>query len=188
MEQDVENIAVSLFDFVKQNDAVGATAYRFGELPALVVADIAGRRTDKPCDRVLFHVFRHIDADNTAFVVEESFRQSFRQFGFADARRSEEYKRADRTVGVFDTCAGAKNRFADDFNGFVLPDNAFVQSVFEVQKFFAFAGQHLGKRNARPAADDLSNIFLADFLLQQARILLRGDFFFDFLKRVLQLR
>ena len=114
---------------------------------------------------MFLHVFAHVDADNGAFVVEESLRQSLSKFRFANARRTKEDERTDWAIGVFDTCAGAENCLADGFNRLVLPDNALVQSVFQVQKFFAFARQHFRQRNARPAADNFGNIFLADFLL-----------------------
>ena len=165
LQKDVENIAVRLFDFVKENDAVGAAANLFGKLPALVVADITGRRADKSCDRVLFHVFGHVNANDTALVVEESLRQRLSQFRFADARRTQKDKRTDWAIGIFDTCAGAEDSLADNFNRLILTDNALMQSIFKVQKFFALARQHLCKRNARPAAHNLCNIFLADFFL-----------------------
>ena len=58
------------FDLVKQHDRVGATAHGFGQLSALVVADISRRRADQAADGVLFHVFAHVDANHGMFVVK----------------------------------------------------------------------------------------------------------------------
>jgi peptide deformylase len=48
---------VRLLDFVEQDHGVGLAAHGLGELAALVVADVAGRRADHPRDAVLLHVF-----------------------------------------------------------------------------------------------------------------------------------
>jgi len=48
LKQRVEDIGMRLLDLVEQHDAVGPTTHRLGELPAFLVADVAGRRADEP--------------------------------------------------------------------------------------------------------------------------------------------
>ena len=48
LQQDVEDLGVRLLDLVEQHDGVRAAAHGLGELPALLVADVAGRRADEP--------------------------------------------------------------------------------------------------------------------------------------------
>ena len=64
LQQDVEDVVVGLLDLVEQDDRVRAPAHGLGELAALLVADVAGRRADEPRDGVLLHVLRHVDADH----------------------------------------------------------------------------------------------------------------------------
>ena len=138
---------------------------------------------------MFFHVFGHVNANYTAFVVEKSFGESFCQFGFSYAGRSEKDKRSDWAIWIFDTCAGTENRFADGSNCFILSDNSFMQSVFQVQKFFAFAHKHFCKRNARPTTYNAGNVFFADFFFQKAIVfILRGNFFFKFFQSLHELR
>ena len=47
LQQHVEDLGVRLLDLVEQDDGVRAPAHRLGELAALVVADVAGRRADE---------------------------------------------------------------------------------------------------------------------------------------------
>ena len=148
LQQDVENIGMSLFDFIEEDDAVGVTAYGFGELTAFIIADISRRRTDQTGYGVLFHVFRHIDTDDIAFVVKEGFCQCLCQFGLADTGRSEEDERADRTIGVLDTGTGTDDGIADDADGFILADDTLMEGIVEVKQFFPFAGHHLGNGDA----------------------------------------
>ena len=61
LEQDVEDVVVRLLDLVEEDDAVGPAAHGLGELAALVVADVAGRRADQPRDGVLLHVLGHVE-------------------------------------------------------------------------------------------------------------------------------
>lgn len=84
LEEDIEDFGMGLFDFVEEDDAVGATADGLGELAAFFVAYIAGRRPNEAADAELFAVFAHVDADHGALVVEEEFGQGLYGFGFAD--------------------------------------------------------------------------------------------------------
>ena len=44
LQQGVEHVGVRLFDLVEEHDRIGLAPDRFGELAALLVADVAGRR------------------------------------------------------------------------------------------------------------------------------------------------
>ena len=88
LQQDVEHVRMRLLDLVEQDDLIGPAPHRFGERAAFFVADIARRRADQPRDRVLLHVFRHVDADQRILVVEQIFGQRLGQLGLADAGRA----------------------------------------------------------------------------------------------------
>src|SRR5690242_21959197 len=45
---------------------LGTAAHRFGELPALFVADVARRRADQARHRVLLHVLAHRSEEHTS--------------------------------------------------------------------------------------------------------------------------
>ena len=47
LKQDIEYIGVSFLDFIEKHYRVGFAPYCFGELSALVVANISGRRSDE---------------------------------------------------------------------------------------------------------------------------------------------
>ena len=78
----------------------GRPPHRLGELAALLVADVAGRRADQPGDRVLLAVLAHVDADHRPLVVEQEVGQRLGQLGLADAGRAEEEEGAGGAVGV----------------------------------------------------------------------------------------
>ena len=50
--------------------------------------------------------------------------------------RSQEDEGTDRTVRVFDAGTGADDGVADDADGFVLTDDAFMERFVEVEQFF----------------------------------------------------
>ncbi len=113
LQQDVEDLRVGLLDLVEQDHGVRPAADRLGELAALVVADVAGRRTDQPRHRVLLGVLAHVDADDRPLVVEQEVRERLGQLGLADAGRAEEQERAGRPVGVGDAGPGAPDGVGD---------------------------------------------------------------------------
>ena len=89
LQQHVEHIGMRLLDLVEQHDLIGPPPHRLGERAALVIADIARRRADQPGDRMLLHVFRHVDAHHRVLVVEQECRKRLGKFGLADAGRAQ---------------------------------------------------------------------------------------------------
>ena len=71
-----------LFDLIEEHHGIRMPPHRLGELPALVVADIARRRTDEPRHGVLLHVFAHVESDDGILVIEKEFGQRLAQLGF----------------------------------------------------------------------------------------------------------
>ena len=102
LQEDVEDVRMGLFDFVEEDDAVRTTADGFSELAPFIIADISRRSPDQAGYGMFFHVFRHIDTDDVAFIIEEGFSQGLGQFGLADTGRAEEDEGTNRTVRILD--------------------------------------------------------------------------------------
>ena len=160
---------MGLLDLVEQDDGVRAPAHRLGELAALLVADVAGRRADEPRDGVLLHVLGHVDADHRVLAVEHELRQRAGQLGLADAGRAEEQERADRAVGVGQAGPRAAQRVGDGLDGFLLADHAQVEALLHVDELLDLALDEPGDRDAGPLADDLGDLLDVDALGQVHR-------------------
>ena len=130
LQEQVEDVRMSLLDLVQEDDGVGTALDALGELTALLVTDVARRRADELGDGVLLHKLRHVEADEGFFRAEEELGEGARDFGFADAGGTEEEKRADGTRGVLEAGTGAANRTGEGRNGLVLGDDALVQLFF----------------------------------------------------------
>ena len=120
-------------------DGVRAPAHGLGELAALLVADVAGRRADQPRDGVLLHVLRHVDADHRVLRVEHELGERAGQLGLADAGRAEEQERADRPVRVAQARARAAQGVGDRHDRLVLADDAPVQALLHVHELLDLA-------------------------------------------------
>ena len=150
LQQQVEDVGMRFLDLVEQHDRVRTAAHGFGQLTAFFVADVSRRRADQTRDRVLLHVLRHVDADHRLFVVEQELGDAARDFGLADAGRSEEDERADRAIGVLQPGARTADRPRDDVDRRVLADDALVQLLVHVE-------QLLGLGLREPADRDLAS-------------------------------
>ena len=95
LQQDVEDVGMRLLDLVEQQHRVGMLADRVDQQPALLEADVSGRRADQPRHRVLLHVLAHVEADE---LVAEVQRELLRQLGLADAGRTGEQEAAGRPI------------------------------------------------------------------------------------------
>src|SRR5690606_29282584 len=109
---------------------------------ALIITDIAGRCADQPRDAVLFHEFRHIDAQQRLLVIEEEGGERLCQLRLANARRPEEQERADRPVRILKARAGPAHGIGDGYERILLPDDAPAEVIFHVQQLLALAREH----------------------------------------------
>ena len=75
LQQHIKHIRVRLLNFVEQDHGIRFAPHRFGQVAALFIADIAGRRADQAGDRMLLHEFTHVDTDHVFFRIKEEFRQ-----------------------------------------------------------------------------------------------------------------
>ena len=175
LEQDVEHIGVGLFDLVEQQHRVGLAPYRLGELAALLVADVAGRRSDEPGDGVPFLVFAHVGPDQVLVGVEQRGGERLGQLGLADAGRAEEEERADRAARVADPGAGPDDRVGDRLHRLVLPDDPFVQDLVEPQQFLPLAFEQPAGRDVGPAGHHLRDLVRGHHLAEQPVVALLGD-------------
>src|SRR5207248_5533412 len=76
LQKNVGDVGMRFLDFVEQHDAIRIAAYALGELAALFVADVAGRRADELRYRMLLHVLRHVEADEVLLRSEEKLGET----------------------------------------------------------------------------------------------------------------
>ena len=117
LQQDVVDVFMGLFDLVEQDDAVWMRAHGIDELPALFEADVARRRADQPRDRVLFHVFAHVEADE---LVAEQQRQLLGELRLADAGGTGEQEAAGGPLWQREARARTFDRLGHEMHGFRL--------------------------------------------------------------------
>ena len=125
LQKDVHDIRVRLLDLVEQQHAVRLAADLLGDLAGLIVADVAGRRTDDARNAVLFHEFAHVQANQRLRLIEQLFGQDFHEFRLADARRADEDKRRRAAAGA-DLDAAAADGRGNGRDGLLLADDAAV--------------------------------------------------------------
>src|SRR5437667_9411509 len=111
---------------------------------------------------MLFHEFRHVEADQRLLRTEQKLRQAPGNFRFAHARGTEEEEAAYRAQWRLQTCAAAANGAGQGGNGFVLTDNALVELRFDAQQFLLFVFLDGSDADAGPARNDFFNVFAGD--------------------------
>ena len=98
LEQNVENIGMSLLYFVQQDNAVGPPADLLGKDTAFFVSYVSRGGPDQPRNIMLFHEIGHVDSYQGFLVPEEEPCKGFGQQCLAHPGRSEKDK---RTHGAF---------------------------------------------------------------------------------------
>ena len=162
LQQDVEDVRVRLLDLVEQHDGVRVPLHLLGELAALFVADVSGRRADQLRHRVLLHVLGHVEADQCVIAAEEEVRQRPRQLGLADAGRAEEHEAADRPRRILQPGARAADRARDRRDRLFLADDAAVQLRFHAEQLVALVLVDRRHRHAGPLRHHIVDLGLTD--------------------------
>ena len=165
LQQDVHNVRVRLFNLVKEHHRVRSAANLFGQLAGLIVADIAGRRTDDAGHAVLFHKFGHIQADQRILLVEQLLRQRLDQLGLSYAGRADKNK-GSRAALFADLHSGTANRRADQTHRLILADDSLLQRLLQPGHPLQLRLLNLAGRDAGPQLDHLGKVLVGDLLAQ----------------------
>jgi hypothetical protein len=75
---------VGFLHFVEQDHGEGTAADLFGQLAALVVADVARRCTEEAGNCVLLRVLGHVQGDQGILFTEQELGEGLGQLGLAD--------------------------------------------------------------------------------------------------------
>ncbi|CAI09933.1 hypothetical protein ebB234 [Aromatoleum aromaticum EbN1] len=188
LQQHVEHVRVRLLHLVEEDHAVGLAAHLLRQVATFLIAHIARRGADEAGNRVLFHEFAHVDADQVLFRIEQELGERLAELGLADAGRAQEQERAVRAVLVRKAGARAADRIRDEPHRLVLADDALVQPLFHLQQLLALALHHLADRNARRARHDFGDLLGADLGAQQLELALAAAGRFGRLQLRLELR
>ena len=105
LEQGVEDVRVSLLDLVEQDHGERLAAHLLGQLAALLLSDVPGRRTEQPGHRVLVHVLAHVQLDQRVLIAEQEVRERPGQLRLADPGRAGEEERAPGPLRVLQPCS-----------------------------------------------------------------------------------
>ena len=170
LKQYIEHIRVGFLHLVKQHHRIGLPSDGLRKLPSLLIANIAGRRSNQAGYGIFFHIFAHVDTHHIVFVVEQSRCQGFGQFRLAHAGGAQEQERADGLARILDPRLGADDGLADLGDALVLADHSPVQFLVQMQGFVALALRQLGHRDAGPPGDDLGDLLIGHFLMHQGHI------------------
>ena len=165
-----------LFYLVEQHHRIRLSAHRLGQLSALVVSYVSGRRADKTGYREFFHILGHVYPDEVVLVVEQALRKRLGKFRLAHARGTQEHERTYRTVRVRDPRAGADYRLGYLGNRLVLTYNALMEDFVQMQYLFAFAFHKLVQRDPRPARDNSRDLLFGHGVAKQ-RMFLAARFY-----------
>ena len=162
LQQDIHHVRMRLLDFVEENDGIGFAADLFGELAGLVVADIAGRRTDNAGDGELLHKLGHIQPDQALRAVEHVGGEPLDQFGLSDAGSPHKDK-ADRFALDLESDTAAADCRTDRVHRLVLTDDMLLQPGVKAGQALQLVLFDGGSRDFGPELDDASQIIHGQF-------------------------
>src|SRR2546430_16115730 len=111
---------------------------------------------------MLFHEFRHVEADQRLLRTEQKLRQAPGDFRLADAGGPKEAEATDGAQRRLEASAAAANGAGQRSNSFVLTNDAFVKFRLDAQQFLLLVFLDGSDTDAGPARNDFFNVFAGD--------------------------
>ena len=102
LQQDVGHVRMRLFDLVEKEHGVRILVHAVGQQAALIESYVSGRGADQPRNRMLLHVFGHVEPEQ---LHPHCFGELLRCLSFSDSRRSREQVGSDWLFGFSESGA-----------------------------------------------------------------------------------
>src|SRR5437773_1862974 len=153
LQQNIEDVRMSLLDFIQQDDGVRRPADALGQLTAFFVAHIPRRRADELRDGVLFHELRHVETNQRFLRPKQKLGQAARDFRFSNAGGPQEKEASHGPHGRLESGAAAANGASERGDGLVLTNDALVQFRLDAQQLLLLVfldGSDSNAGRARP--------------------------------------
>ena len=174
LQEHVEDFRMGFFDLVEQQHRIRPPPNRLGQITPLFIADITGRRSDQSGDGVLFHEFRHVDADHGRLGIEQKLGQGLAKLGLADAGGAEEQEGAVRAIRVRQARARPAYGVGDRGYRLVLTHDPPAQCAFHAQQALAVALKHLADGNAGGAGENIGDFLIGNPIAHEFPVRNRG--------------
>src|SRR5581483_1072536 len=160
LQQDVEDLGVRLLDLVEEDHAVRLAAHDLGELAALFVPDVAGRRADQARHVVPLHVVGHVDLHHVLLAAEHELGELASEVRLAGTGGADEEEHADRAPRILQAGARAADGARDRGHGGVLPDDLRVQRLLHAEELLRLFLGEAADRDSGPHRDDLGDVLV----------------------------
>ena len=174
LQEDVEHIGMSFFDFVEEHHTVRFATYSLSELTTFIVTYVPRRCTNETRDTELLLVLTHINTGHHILIVEQILGKCLCQLRLTCTRRTEEDERRDRTSRILQASTRPADGVSHCLDGLVLTNNPLVELVLNMQELLTLTLHHAGYRYASPPAHHFGNIVGGHLLTNHCLTTLRS--------------
>ena len=164
LQQHVEDLGVRLLDLVEQDHAVRLAADGLGELAALFVADVAGRRADEARHVVPLHVSRTCRSSpcSSSLPNMNSARTPCEVRSYRYRSGPTKKKTPIGRRGSFRPARARRTARAMRRDRIVLADDAAVEGLLHLEELLRSPPRRVPHRDARPHGDDFGDVLVGD--------------------------
>ena len=118
---------MGLLDLIEENHRVGTAADLLRQLACLIIAHIAGRRTDQLGDGMLLHILGHIQPDQGVHTVKQIISQPLHQLRLTHTGGTHEDEGNGPLLGG-NAHPVAADGPGDSLHGFILTHDMLLQA------------------------------------------------------------
>ena len=162
LQQHLEDIGVSLFDFIKQHHTIGLTPHLICQFAAIVVAYIASRRTNKPARGMLLAKLAHIDLNQCVIRAKHLTGKHARQLGLTNTSWPHKDKATDRPLAARHPTTTAPNSTSNFANRFFLANQIFAKVFLKITQELRLTCADFLNWDVCHHSNGMSNIILGE--------------------------
>ena len=120
---------------------------------------------------MFFHVFGHVEPDQSVFIIKKKFRQGLCQLCFSHPGRAKQEEGPDGFVFFLKARSVSSNGVTNSYDSIILPNDPLMQVGFHVSQFVLLGFLNFIDRNSRPVCHHSSDIFGGDIVVHSGESL-----------------
>ena len=172
LQEDVEHFGVRLLDLIEKDHRVRPAPHPLRELPAFLVAHVAGRRADEPGHGMSLHVLRHVQRIMASSSPNSASARARASSDLPTPVGSQEDEGADGALRILQPGPGPAHRPGHRLDGLVLADDPLVEISSRLSSRSRLLLGQLRHRDARPAGHDLGDVLFVHRAFRPAPVVL----------------
>ena len=128
----MKNLRMRFFNFIKKHNSIRLSSNSLCQLSSLLITNISWRRPNQSRYRMLFHILRHINSDQSILIIKQGICKRFCKLSLSYSSRSEEKEGSNWPIRIFESSPCTTNSIRHEMNSLFLSNDRLFQNFLKI--------------------------------------------------------